>query len=280
MLEDERTAQLRSNILKTLLVIFVLLGLSVMYVVNLEQNKALDNFEKSTHEYIQKTAKYVFEDITKKYIIVAYRLIQNQNIAHYVHTNDKEGLYQALKPRFEQLQRETKYFKTLHFIKANGLSFLRVHQKDKYGDPIINDRIMVQEIMKTQKTLVGYETGKYATVFRVLVPVFYQGEFIGSLGIGIDPNYIIKTISSIVKHKGALFIKKDNLKLYELDSRFDFSINNFELYSELDGKNLNIMKNLPKDFHFDGNYLMNYQNDKYLLYAIDLKNFKIFASGI
>ena len=52
-----------------------------------------------------------------------------------------------------------------------------------------------------------------------MVPIFNDGEFLGSLGIGINPNFFIQKIAEIIRDDGALFISNENLKLFSNDSK-------------------------------------------------------------
>lgn len=279
MIQEKTVQQLRATILNALVVIFLLLALCLMSIVFFEQKKQLDNYKNTTHEFILKTVNHIFQTETNQYTILLDRIIKSLDIGEYVHNNDREGLYKVLKPKFEDFKMEHDNFQTLHFIKADGTSFLRVHKKEHFGDSIINIRPMVQEMMQVKKTLYGHETGIYATVFRIMSPVFYKGEFVGSLGIGIDPNYFYTHIAQIIKHKGGLFIRKDELKTFANHESYSLNISNFRLQTKLDDETFKILKNLPSDYNFEDKYIFNYKTNNYLLHSVDIKNFKGEVNG-
>jgi len=274
MTRYEKTNKLRSRILRVLFIIFVLLAVSVMYIIYLEQNKLLESFKNTIQDHIEKTVDYTFKKTINKYQMETYSIIKNLYVGSYVYSNDRDGLYNVLKPKLDQLQDETYYFKTLHFIKADGTSFLRVHKRDHFGDAIIKRRLMVQAMMREKKPLIGYETGIHATVFRILIPVFYQNKFLGSLGLGIEPGYIMEEIGRIVKLKSALFIENDELKLYKEQNRSDLHINNFSLQTQLDEKSLKIFKKLSREYNFEKDFLLEHNGRKYFFHTVDVENFK------
>jgi len=274
MTRYEKTNKLRSSILKILFVIFILLSFSVMYIIYLEQNKLLENFQNTIQNHIEKTVDYTFTKTINKYQTEVYSIVKELYVGSYVYSNDRDGLYRVLKPKLDQLREETPYFKTLHFIKADGTSFLRVHKRDHFGDAIIKHRPMVQEIMKEKKPLIGYETGIHATAFRILIPVFYKNKFLGSLGLGIEPTYVMEEIARIVKLQSALFIKEDELKLYKSHSKSGLSVDNLRLQTNLDAKSLNIFKKLSQGYSFKKDFLLEHNNRKYFFHTVDVKNFR------
>jgi diguanylate cyclase (GGDEF)-like protein len=76
----------------------------------------------------------------------------------------------------------TKYdFRQLHFHDKEGNSFLRFHQKDYFGDNLLNIRPTVRAVHQYKKQVKGFEEGKIVNGFRNVFPIYVGGEFQGSV---------------------------------------------------------------------------------------------------
>ena len=272
MNKELNTKAVQLNILKHIvLILFILLSM-ITSIVLYQQDKAFKKLHKITHESIHKSIQHILKHNTRHYRFLLQRLSQTTNIKQYIIDEDTEAIYNILRPKLESLQKENKYFKTLHIIKEDGTSLLRVHKKEYSGDNLVNTRPMVKNIVTNQKIISGFETGKHSTVFRVIIPIFDNGKYIASMEIGINPNYFIEKISEIINEKGALFIHNENLKLYSKKS--DFSIQDFKLQTQLDNNELNILKQLPKGYNFEDNIQVKLPNKTYKIHTISATGFK------
>jgi len=97
---------------------------------------------------------------------------------------DRAQLLAVSTPFFERM----KQFNAteLHFHNPPSTSFLRVQNPDIFGDDLSASREMVVTVNRTQQPAVGFETSQSGFNSRAVVPVFYQGRFIGSVEVGID----------------------------------------------------------------------------------------------
>ena len=212
--------KLEFKILKSMLLSYIILVSLILAIVIYAQNRSFEEKNKSFHKVIHSSIHYLLEHNRKHYHSVLKKISQTKNLNKLILAEDRDSLYDILSKDLKLLKEENKYFSILHIIKPNGKSFLRIHQKDKFGDNLSKIRPMIKEVIKNKKIISGYETGKYATVYRVIMPIFEKKKFIAILEIGIDPNYFIEQIDSILNEKGLLFIKKDNLKLFSKKSSF------------------------------------------------------------
>ena len=80
---------------------------------------------------------------------------------------------------FEYLQKNQKVlaeqfgFRQLHFhFEPGSLSFLRVHQPDKFGDRMDDVRYTVVAANAEQKNIAGFETGRVFSGIRGVIPVY------------------------------------------------------------------------------------------------------------
>ena len=69
---------------------------------------------------------------------------------------------------------------------APAISFLRLHQPDKFGDDLSSFRPTVLAANREKRPISGSEKGKGGYGIRGVVPVTYQGQQVGSFEIGMD----------------------------------------------------------------------------------------------
>ncbi|MEA3383365.1 MAG: PAS domain-containing protein [Campylobacterota bacterium] len=262
---------LKSNILKIISIIFVALLTIVLLIILNSQNNNINSQNKNINKSIHNSINYTIQHSQQSYQFILKRVVNTDNIIEYIINQDRESLYKILKSKFDLLQQENEYFKTLHIINSDGKSFLRVHKKDEYGDDIASKRLMVRDIMKNHKLIYGYETGIHTTSFRVMMPIFDNGKFIASVGIGIDPNYFIARIGEIIDEDGALFVNNDNLNLYSNNQ--DFNIGKYILQTPLIKNNLNILKELPKNYNFEDATVVKKADKRYMIHTHSVKGF-------
>jgi len=256
---------------------FVVLLLVLSYIFFVSHTNVFNLYNEKVEQYIHKTIYHTLEHSKDMYKHILDRLIQEEKIAELVDKGDREALYKFLKPKFDKYKEENQYFDTLHIIEADGKSFLRVHQKDKFGDDLKSVRPMVKEIMLSQKTVTGYETGKYAQAYRILMPLYYKEHFVGSIGIGINPNYFLEKISHILDEEGMLFLKLENLELYS--KKVKFRIKDFILQTEVSDDMLSILSHIPDNYNFEDSYNLTINDKIYLLHSTDVSSFLNELSG-
>ncbi|MER2604773.1 MAG: cache domain-containing protein [Siculibacillus sp.] len=71
------------------------------------------------------------------------------------------------------------------FHTAPAISFLRLHQPDKFGDDLSGFRHTVVEAIKKGQVVEGLESGKAGTGIRVVAPIRRGGEMLGTLEFGM-----------------------------------------------------------------------------------------------
>lgn len=78
-----------------------------------------------------------------------------------------------------------KNVRQLHFHTAEGKSYLRFHQPDRYGDDLLPLRPAIRRLVETGKPVAGFEMGRLSGGFRFVHPVVHQGQRIGSVEISL-----------------------------------------------------------------------------------------------
>lgn len=220
---------------------------------------------------IQKRVESSIQSTIKKYSLTLNRVLSDVETIKLFENKDRLKLYLKVEDDWNFIVQENPHVKVMHFHNADGTSFLRMHKSDKYGDKIALDRPMIREIHQYKKELFGIEVGVYATVLRVIKPIFYQSKYIGSLEIGIDPKYIIDFVNDILSEKGFLFIEKSKIKLFAPFSSVTISnMLSKNIYIE---KDLSILKQIPKNYDFKAPMTLNFDGETYHFTSVDMKDY-------
>lgn len=173
----------------------------------------------------QKKTEAEFENsLTTHYKIIKLTFDQirsDETVLELVKNNKRDNLYLYLLPTFESLQKLGVV--QLHFHSFEGKSFLRFHKPETYGDSLLQ-RKMISRMLKEKNTLTGYEVGRFLEGFRYIVPLYYQGEYIGSLGVSISASEILSKPDGSENKADLLIVKKKNLDEimlpYEIEQQF------------------------------------------------------------
>jgi competence protein ComGF len=156
---------------------------------------------------------------------------------------------------------------------ADGSAFLRMHKPSQFGDNLEELRPMVKEIDRSHKMVFGYETGKYGTDLRILEPIFDKNAtFLGSLELGLNPDFMLKKLEEIANFSGMIFIQNEKLKLFSKQS--DVVIQGYKLQSAISPKVKDIYKEFLKYNKLEGKIKFEVNGHKYLTYIFEIYDFQ------
>ncbi|MBM7865985.1 HAMP domain-containing protein [Heliobacterium gestii] len=137
-------------------------------------------------------------------------LMQNPQIAEIYQRRDRDALYAAVSPLFQQLRERYRithwYF---HTPESDRKAFLRVHQKETFDDEI--KRITYLKAIETKKTASGLELGKTAFALRVVSPYYQQGQLIGYMELGEEVDHFLGSLKQQSGYEYGMLIKKNYL---------------------------------------------------------------------
>lgn len=112
---------------------------------------------------------------------------------------DREQLQRLSKPFFDLLTKENPYFASMGWILPDNTAFLRVHNPKNFGQDVTQMRPDVAAVNKDHRSRSGFTTGYVGLQYRVVQPVFYQGEYLGALQFGIDGKVLLDALSKQLK---------------------------------------------------------------------------------
>jgi|GEM_PF-2019380 len=115
----------------------------------------------------------------------------------------------------------TKQFdmRQLHFHLGPGaLSFLRVHQPNKFGDHLDDLRFLIVDTNAKQSPRWGFETGRVSSGLRSAVPIFaYDPQlqkkvYVGALEVGTSYKKLLETIEQNINIKISVLLNRQHIE--------------------------------------------------------------------
>jgi PAS domain S-box-containing protein len=260
---------------RVMIVAFLLTSAVIFIFAALIYTAQQTNFKNTKEEFekdLSATIGQTVNSTIETYTILADTVLNTTEAKALIKAEKRDDLYALLESKWELWSTLNPEFKIMLFHRADGTVFLRMHKPQVFDDYLSDIRPMVQAVHKQQKVLIGYETGKYSTVFRILTPIFHKGEYLGALDFGINPNYFIKQIYKFTGHKGVLFIKDENLKLFKRDS--SFSQGGYTLQSNMTPDIHELLSRLPLTYDFRETIMLEDADISYSVYAYGMTDYK------
>ncbi|MDD5053330.1 MAG: diguanylate cyclase [Sulfuricurvum sp.] len=201
--------KLRAQLLIALIVMIVSTTLTYYHIFQ-EHEFALQRAERSSAN-VKLTFDAMLKDTEHFYSFRAFSNIHSEGVSDAIKKRDTQALYNLSYPRYKTLREENPSLIIMQFHASNGLSILRMHRKELFGDDIASRRPMLREVHKSHKLLSGFEGGIRGIAYRIVVPVFEGANYIGALEFGIDTNYFIEKIKKYTASESVLLIHQDLL---------------------------------------------------------------------
>ncbi len=103
----------------------------------------------------------------------------------------------------------------LQFHLADGTSFLRFHQPERYGDQLFEARPGVRICNTEQRVVHGLENGKTGSGFRYIFPLNRNGRHLGSVEVGVTVKSILDALKELdPKREYAYVLNKQLAEAY------------------------------------------------------------------
>lgn len=216
---------------------------ATLYMDYKKVNKILVNNEKDYLKKIENEINYLQENQLEVAKMSVLTIAKNETIKKDFYEKNRQKLAKDLIPIFEELKGSVAQ---IQFHLPDSTSFLRLHKLNKYGDSLKEFRFTVNEANKNKKIIQGLEYGVAGYGFRVVVPISYLNEHIGSVEYGMDfGNDFIQKIEN--KYKGDYYIYKiDKFS----DKLLDKFLGNKTTYMNTDNKLVSLLSKKKDDLFF------------------------------
>ncbi len=161
------------------------------------------------HDNIHKTYTFMLEELKNNLNMHSMMLLSSDKLRKSIFNKDRRRLQQLIGPFYELLKEDNPYLEIMTFRDHDGTVLLRLHKPELYGDMLHKGRKIIISTNKKNISHYGFEVGKLGMTYRLVSPIFYQDKYIGSLELGVAPDYILQSLNKITDTKNALLIKAE-----------------------------------------------------------------------
>lgn len=182
--------------------IFLLMWIgSMFYIFNRAEIKKQEYITKEMYELKNKYATVImgYENFGKlifQFLIAESDVPEKMWQAKYgdeqVQNKIRQEIYHDLSDMYKTLEQYN--YRQLHFHTSDGRSFIRFHQPQKHGDLLTDVRDSIRIVSKEHRYISGFEEGRVFNGYRMVYPVFFNKEYVGSVEISIAASGIIKIL--------------------------------------------------------------------------------------
>ncbi|KAA0258671.1 hypothetical protein FHQ18_05810 [Deferribacter autotrophicus] len=196
----------------TLMVISICLLIGVVAFINMKNsNKSIRKISKELFKQVDNMVEGQVKIKLDDLYVTVKTVAENKYLNELFAKGYREQLADELKDYYKELK--TKFGITqFQYHLSPATSFLRLHNPKKFGDDLSSFRKMVVECNKNKKTVIGIEVGRGGPGLRVVYPIFYHGEHIGSVEMGGSLLSILQKIAKVHNLEFAVGIYDDVFK--------------------------------------------------------------------
>lgn len=170
----------KKSVLNTITLILLSVTIISIYLLNCFTN-TMGTVENTYYEGLIES---INNQMNNQFLLAktnAQSIVNNVHVKELLKNQDREGLYNLTYPIYKKLDKE---FSQAQFHLPNSVSFLRLHQPDKFGDNLKDFRPSVNLVNEKKEEVIGLEEGVAGLGFRAVLPIDYNGQHLGSFEYG------------------------------------------------------------------------------------------------
>ncbi|AET69389.1 methyl-accepting chemotaxis protein [Desulfosporosinus orientis DSM 765] len=172
----------RITVVTSLVVILVVTAISGISFWNAK--KLLRTSEVQTEKLVEQGIDDEFTNRLNRARSSVLSLTKNPEVAQAFAQRDRAEVARLVQPVFDEIKKEG--FSQLQFHLSPAVSFYRAHAPKKLGDDLSSIRPTVVTANKEHRIVEGLEEGVEGYGFRVVVPIQYQDQWVGTAEYGMD----------------------------------------------------------------------------------------------
>lgn len=182
LLQFVKDVSIRIKIFGAFLLIIVLLGITFS-VNGYFSFKALDDYhERVFAENIQSEIRARMDSNLRSSELSLLLIQQNPAVARAFAEKDRKALLDLFSDSYQNMKKMG--VEQFQFHLPDSTSFLRLHKPEKYGDSLRSFRETVNEANRKKAPVRGLEEGRAGFGLRVVLPISYNGEHVGTVEFG------------------------------------------------------------------------------------------------
>lgn len=191
----------------TTLTTIALTGVAVLLTLSLHEKANEGDFELIQKVFETRRAALEDEAVEAAELVISIPTVRKAFLER-----DRPKLLAECSHMFA-VQKERYGLDRAEFHEASGVTFLRLHQPDKFGDDDMQHRPMLVEAHRNKAIRLGIEIGTYGPAVSAIVPVLDDnGNFAGSFEIALDFEPLLDELKSTFKFEGAVFLDEQLLR--------------------------------------------------------------------
>ncbi len=176
-----------------LIVSFIIGYIFLNYKFQKEIDERVDKIAKSSQKLFSLKVKE--EDSVLK--IMLHRITTLDGLPKAISEKNYKKIDTLVAPYFKRFKKINSDMKILTFRSYEGITLYKAHKPEFYGDSLNKKRQLIIDTAAHQKTFSGFEVGKLTITYRVTEAIFYENRCVGTVELGISPNFFIKDLSAI-----------------------------------------------------------------------------------
>ncbi len=180
---------MKINIRIKFLVFISVIVIAIIFILTVssvyQQDQQIKQQEETNALLIYNSFLSSINEQASKALSLAMAVAENPEVQKAFAEQDRGRLTELTLPIYEKLNKELS-IPQAQFHLDPAISFLRLHQLDKFGDDLSSFRTTVVMANKNNSPIAGLEKGKAGYGIRGIVPVFMNEDKIGTFEIGLD----------------------------------------------------------------------------------------------
>lgn len=224
---NQNTRSIKNRFFITIVVILMSAGVIISYFQYQTILAEEKNIVALQHDNIHRSYDFLLKKLEDDLLTQAKVLLQSKELRKSLYKQDQKRVHELSNTTYELLQSNNPFLKIMTFRLHDGAAFLRLHKTQMHGDALHSTREIIHQTNRDHIARAGFEVGKLDMVYRVILPIFYKEEYIGSLEIGVQPDYLMQALKKVGYVQYGLLVKDldksaalDKISYHRVDDYF------------------------------------------------------------
>jgi len=174
----------KAKIVSLITILFTLLISAVVITLFIERYHAINSSENLKLQAVYATVQKTINEQAVLATSLATVIAEMPEVQKAFSNRDRKKLLQITMPFFRK-NKEKLRLAQFQFHIPPATSFLRLHKPEKFNDDLSSFRFTVTEVNQSKQMVTGIERGVAGLGIRGVVPIFFNGNHVGSVEFGL-----------------------------------------------------------------------------------------------
>jgi|GEM_PF-2899027 len=265
--------QYGKRIIFTILAVQTVSFLILMYLGHYQYITVLEMTISKKERDTARLINTMFSEVKQEYSDYGYEILLNPKIVEAFAKKDRQALLNLTMPIYNELKQRSRFLSIMHFHTPDNHSFLRLHKPEFFDDDLKDIRPIIAKTNITKTAKSGLEVGKYGVNYRVVFPVFNNGEYVGALELGLDIKNLISKLTVSNEYTPLFLISKKAAEpIFEYNKNADDYLAKFTdeylivKYESPLKEEESVLNVIDERIINEDNYLKKYNKKEYLVF--------------